>query len=649
MTSMPFTLVEHGDPSAGVGFAHFVDPGRPAPAKPFVVASEKLLRKWAMQPPEGATASDRFPVWGLFAVEVEGRGPHWCFTVQGREGGGFSRSGSCQFLFAEDQHDPLDVWTSAVAMVGPDGRLGHFSDPGRRLPPPVAVEPVLTDLAADSTRVIVDGDPREVASTIAALLRVLPRAVVRSRVWLTYVLKPPVLGSGVHLVCGRWPDALANPDASRAHHWLEQGANGVRLIDGKGREALALIAAQAQAGRPMPGYRDEPSMASFVSSVAQRELDVDITEVPSALRHRPERLRTPNGRAVLTRWAAANTEAAISFLVAYRLDADLRGVIFDGLLAAHRTAPGTNPVRFPPRPAGPHSGWHHQLADLLRAKFPARDHVAEFVRTELLAPGKPLHSPRDLEKATSWLVEVGLAPDDPIFPLPVDRIAERLATGAPLTTADRDRLAGAEKPADAVRAVIDRVYRLLPRTAAELIDLVPQADARQEVLEEVIGGFSEAWGDHWLDEFLGRWSHNHVKVLELAFAEFDDVRQAPDELVARALRMAAEGASDLWRDVLLEGAERVMSPSLPEVEDTEPPDDTIHPDLPETRPPGGHRPAETSTVEPDLQPEQNHRRHHVTVVVGERDDRDSPLIAWLPLLAAAGIGLLLLYVIMDRF
>jgi hypothetical protein len=493
-------VVEWGD-HAGGGFAPYTDPRRgEAPPPAFVRAAHDLQDEIVPQPPEDARDNDRFPVWGLQKVDVEDHGPHWCFTVQGR-GGAFGRAGSCQFLFAPAAADPAEVWAHGVARVGRDGKLGHEPRPV----PPHSVDPALllgplTALAERRRRVAVAGSPAEVAAVIGCLVTALPGAVVAEHIWMTFPLSTPVLDKRPS-VTGQWPaEQSDNLSARRVARWLEPNPDELpESLPRRADEALRWLARLAAAGRRNPAHRRSASLRALLDLIVAEELGITEADIAGLVHTHDQRLRNGTNPDLVLRWVAQQPGSAISELL--RTPPQwLEALLFDGLMHAQlRAGRGQNPALFPPAHAVS-GNWHARLADLLRARYHRQEELQRFVRAHVGAPGKPRGPPHLVQHWRSWLVNLGVSPNDPsIFPLPVKDIAAALAQTGRISDAHQQFLRASGDPADAIRSVVHRMGDVTPAGATVLMAVPDDSEGRIQVLENVLahntfrGSEAAAW------------------------------------------------------------------------------------------------------------------------------------------------------------
>lgn len=481
-------VVEWGDKSGG-GFVLYSDPRRGAPPGPaFVKVAHDLQDDVVHQPPDDARDNDRFPVWGLQQVDVEEHGPHWCFTVQGR-GGTFGRAGSCQFLFVPAAADPADVWAYGAALVGEDGRLGH--EPVPQALPGVDAEQLiapLTALAERRRRIALTGDPREVASVIGHLIAALPDAVVAEHIWMTFPMSTPILDQRPS-VTGRWPaEQSDNLAARRVARWLEADPDErPGPLPPRAGEAIAWLARTALTRRLDLAHRAQPSVRALLEMIIADELGITEADIGRLVRARDVRLRDGTNPDLVRRWAGREPNAAIGELL-HQPPSWLEEELLEGLLEAQVNAePGHNPAKFPP--ANATGGWHTRLAELLRARFPARNGMLQFVREHVTAPGKPLGSPDLVRLHQEWLERLGISPNDPstgIFPVPVKEIAASLAQTGRISATHREFLRAAPDQMGSLRSVVARMPEVTPVGAAVLMTVRGEEDGMSQVLEIVL-------------------------------------------------------------------------------------------------------------------------------------------------------------------
>ncbi|SFR24787.1 hypothetical protein SAMN04488564_10870 [Lentzea waywayandensis] len=506
-------VVEWGD-HAGGGFALYTDSRRgTAPAPAFVRAAHDLQDDVVHQPPEDARDNDRFPVWGLQKVDVEDHGPHWCFTVQGR-GGAFGRAGSCQFLFAPAAVDPAEVWAYGVALVGQDGRLGHEPRPVSlpEVEPSVLLGP-LTALAERRRRVAVAGSPAEVAAVIGRLVTALPSAVVGEHIWMTFPLSTPVLDKRPS-VTGQWPaEQSDNLSARRVARWLEPDRDELpESLPRRADEALGWLAQLAAAGRRTPAHRGSASMRALLDLIIAEELGITEADIAGLVHVHDPRLRNGTNPDMVVRWAAQQSGSAISELLR-NPPQWLEELLFDGLMHAQlRAGHGQNPALFPPAHAVD-GRWHTLLADLLRARYQGQEEIQRFVRDHVVAPGKPLGTPDLVQHWRSWLVNLGVAPNDPsIFPLPVKDIAAALIQNGRITDAHQQFLRAGD-PVEAIRLVVGRMNEVTPTGANVLMAVPDNVESRIQVLKIVLAHntFGESEPAAWLVKLITTAGSSRVK------------------------------------------------------------------------------------------------------------------------------------------
>ncbi|MEU3643280.1 hypothetical protein AB0E59_07880 [Lentzea sp. NPDC034063] len=507
-------VVEWGD-HAGGGFAPYADPRRgEAPAPAFVRAAHDLQDEIVPQPPEDARDNDRFPVWGLQKVDVEDHGPHWCFTVQGR-GGAFGRAGSCQFLFAPVAADPAEVWAHGVARVGRDGKLGHEPRPisPHSVDPSLLLGP-LTALAERRRRVAVAGSPAEVAAVIGCLVTALPSAVVAEHIWMTFPLSTPVLDKRPS-VTGRWPaEQSDNLSARRVARWLEPDPDELpESLPRRADEALRWLAQLAASGRRNPAHRRAASLRALLDLIIAEELGITEADIAGLVHAHEQRLRNGTNSDMVLRWASQQPGSAISELL--RTPPQwLEALLFDGLMHAQLHAGrGQNPALFPPAHAVSGS-WHGRLAELLRARYHQQEELQRFVRDHVVAPGKPLGTADLVQDWRSWLVKLGVSPNDPsIFPLPAKDIAAALAQTGRISDAHQQFLRAAGDPADSIRLVVQRMEDVSPASAAVLMAVPDNAEGRVQVLENVLARntFRGSEAAAWLVKLMATTGSSRVK------------------------------------------------------------------------------------------------------------------------------------------
>ncbi|NKE63333.1 hypothetical protein FXN61_44075 [Lentzea sp. PSKA42] len=508
-------VVEWGDKSGG-GFVLYTDPRRGAPPGPaFVRVAHDLQDDVVHQPPEAARDNDRFPVWGLQQVEVEDHGPQWCFTVQGR-GGAFGRAGTCQFLFAPASADPADVWAHGVALVGPDGRLGH--EP--RLPSLPAVNATqlvrpLMALAERRKRIAVTGDPTEVAAVIGCLVTALPSAVVAEHIWMTFPLSTPILDKRPS-VTGRWPaEQSDNLCARRVERWLEPDPDELpEPQPPRADEAIRWLAQRATGGRRDPAHCGVASLRALLDLIIREELVITEADIGRLVRAHDPRLQDGAKPQMVRRWAAQQTDTAISELLR-NPPHWLEPMLFDGVLQAQlRAGKGQNPAKFPPAPAP--GGWHTRLADLLRARYHNREELLRFVREHVTAPGSPLGTPDLVQRYRHWLERLGISSTDPstgIFPVPVKEIVTSLVQYGRISAAHREFLRAASDPIGTLRSVVDRMPEVTPAGAAVLMTVQDNENGMRQVLETVLGHnpHRDERAAAWLDELMKEVTSRRMK------------------------------------------------------------------------------------------------------------------------------------------
>jgi hypothetical protein len=486
------TIVEWGDPVGGLGFVHYPDPERPPAGKPFQKATAALVSGTVGQPPEGARDSARHPVWSLRCVLIDSVGPHWCFAVQGR-GGKFGQAGSCQFAFAPADVEPRQVWATCVQWVGADGRLGY--QPANQAPSGAVNEQqisgVLTGLAERRSRIAVDGEPVDVAAAIARLLDVVPVEDVRAYVWVTYLLRRPVL-SEHPTVTGRWPAELrASKDAKLVNQWLNtaSGEPSTRAQHPRWPEAVTWLAGHIVSGSGINrSYRLLGGMPDLLDTIVDIELGLRPQDVSALLDIGADRLRSGTGPVLVRQWARADPQQAISRLRVAAGPEWLDALLLEGLLEANKAAaPGENPALLPPVDEHPFTGWHERLALLLRRRYADPAAMADFVRRELKAPGRPMADRNAVEEATPWLQKLGLSPNDPasgIFPVPTNQIVRCLKEDGHLSPTNRRLLASASDFAWEARRVVDGLGYVAAPAGTELLQ-VATVDAQKD--QSIIG------------------------------------------------------------------------------------------------------------------------------------------------------------------
>lgn len=501
------TIVEWGGPKGGGGFLPYLDPHRRPAGKPFQKAARALIYGDVDQPPEEIPDSDRHPVWSLRCVQVEAVGPHWCFAVQGR-GGAFGRVGSCQFAFAPADVEPGQVWATGVHLVGADGRLGHGPAPraprgaiGKR-----QISGVLTGLAQGRRRIAVEGAPVDVAAAIARLLAVVPVEDVRDYVWTTYLLRRPV-GSKRLTVAGRWPTELRASNAAKViDRWLDAGSGEPFALSLHPRwlEAVSWLTDHTVSGAEIdPSYRLLSGMTDLLDTIMDAELGFRLEDVAAQLDTDADRLRFGTGPELIRQWAVAQPRDAIGRLLDPAGPSWLDEFLFDGVLEANRrAAAGQNPALLPPADEYPFTGWHSQLVRLVRGRYVDQAAMADFVRRELMVPGRPMADRKAVEQAIPWLQELGLSPDGPasgIFPVPTQRIVRELAELGGLGTTNRRLLAGSADFVGEARRVVNSLG-YVPASVGIVLFQVAAVDARQD--QSVVGDLARHLLQH-NDQYFG--------------------------------------------------------------------------------------------------------------------------------------------------
>jgi len=564
-------VVEWGDKSGG-GFVPYTDPRRGAPPpRAFVKVAHDLQDDVVHQPPDDARDNDRFPVWGLQQVEVEDHGPQWCFTVQGR-GGAFGRAGSCQFLFAPADDNPAEVWAYGATLVGADGRLGLAPRPVTlpSVPADSLVGP-LTALAQRRRRIALTGAPTEVAWVILHLISALPDAVVAEHIWMTFPLNIPILDQRPS-VTGQWPaEQSDNLNARQVARWLEPDpAEQPDPLPPRADEAIRWLARTVTTRRLDAGYRAHPSVRALLETIIADELDITEADVGRLVHAHDRRLRDGLNPELVRRWAGQQPNAAISELLR-AAPSWLADELLEGLLEAQRHAePGQNPAKFPP--ANATRGWHERLAELLRARYPERNGLLQFVREHVTAPGRPLGTPELVLQHRGWLERLGIAPNDPstgIFPVPVKEIAAELAQAGRISAAHRDFLHAAPDQIGALRKVVERLPEVAADRAAVLMTVPHKEDGMRQVLELVLdhNPHRDERAATWLAEVMQRATSERVRSAVVTAGEAYLGRfQAgplPAAFLSCVLQFWSDGEGDPASARLLRDAASRLKPTAP--------------------------------------------------------------------------------------
>ncbi|WP_424185481.1 hypothetical protein ACOBQX_26830 [Actinokineospora sp. G85] len=365
---------------------------------------------------------DGHPVLGLRAVDVPGEGRHWCFTVQ---------AGVCQVLFVPaESARAWQVWERCSAEVAAGG--GVLPDAGLSVagwdhpPPPVeraVVERVLAGLVDDDEAVRVPGEPDEVVATIGAVLRVLPDAVVRDRVWTTLLVDAP---GPERVVTGSWPARLRDSAAGAwVERWLADRARPAAARAGWDEDtgaAVRWLASRVDEPAAVAQYRGSPSVLALVHAVVDNELvHLQLDEIRPALDRGDERVLRAENLPPLTAWVRGRTAEAIEWLCAH--PAGLDGVFADAvhliLLTEHIATPALVPLRLPATRED-HPDWFDTSVVLTRRRCPGQGDVANLAR-DLVATGT------DPARIGAWLRALGLDPADPdladLFPVALETAA----------------------------------------------------------------------------------------------------------------------------------------------------------------------------------------------------------------------------------
>lgn len=549
------TVVEWGKPGGGSGFLPYEDPNRERAGKPFQVAARNLINEPIVQPPDGTAGNDIHPAWGLQWVEVEEVGPHWCFTVQGR-GGAFGLAGGCQFAFAAATVDPKDVWWECTRMVGPDGRLGY--QPIDEKPPPrpdrSTLVKALTALTCGQQRVLIEGGPAAAAAAIESLLLVLPVAVVQAHLWVTWLLKRPILME-LPIVAGRWPQALSQAQAaSLVDRWLTAPAPAPAVeLSQRRTEAIEWLVDDALSGgrnarQYLAAHDDLPRLLDAIAMDVQ---SLRIEDVPELIQVGSARLSHGIGPQLACSWAGQQPEQAIAYLLRGGLPAWLADLLMEGLLQAHlQAAPGANPMYFPPA-REPWGGWHDYLAHVLRNRFD-RQQLIEFVRSQLVAPGRPLAGRESITRSKQWLQKLGLSPTDldtaGIFPVPTESIVEELFRVGQISVNNRELLRNAADLDDELRRVIERMGTITPRAGGELLTCAAEVGWDVSALRQLALRLHQHNGGHGHNDWFGPALTNNrstagVKLVLLEagvkFYEWLKVGQLPAPFLSGALHAYA--------------------------------------------------------------------------------------------------------------
>jgi len=502
-----YVLVEYGDLEGG-GFVPYVAEGRPEPPAPFTAAATRLVQNNVPQPPEPDDDGHRHPLWSLRVVDVEAE-RHWCFAVQGR-GGAFGQAGMCQFLFAPVTAHPGDLWHDAVGLVRPDGRLAHpGAGPGtghwRRPREADRVRAGLAGLFAGEAKVVLDGEPLDVAATVGALLSVVPAAVARERVWSTCLVRRPTQDNRP-IVTGHWPDALPGGNEG-LRSWLKRPAErGAPVAHARAEQVVDWLAHRGALGERLPDHLAElPDLDALTAAVVRTELDFELPDVGGMLALHDQRLLLGRGLELLGEWVAHNPLQAVRHLVD-PLPAAHEHAVFDALLDEHvQAAPGANPALFPPA-ASVVPGWAEKLVPLLKGRF-THGQLVDFVRDYLIAPGRPLHGADAYLAHEGWLTSLGVPPGDPslgIYEVPTRLIAEELGRTGQLSATGRRFLLGAVDPVGEAKRVVDQHATAPPAVVAELIGLFDDrariAAVLDHALDRGLPGGGHRWAEEWLAE-----------------------------------------------------------------------------------------------------------------------------------------------------
>lgn len=484
---IPVTFIQWGG-QAGGGFAPVLDDHRRVPAQAFQALADEYVRDvdGVPQPPAEAPDIAGHPALGLRMVAVPGHGDHWCFSVQVK-GGSFGRTGICQFLFAAaGDCEPAQVWEYCVASVAEnDGVLprsiaedGLPEDgmwrPSRHWAKPSVdtVSAVLVDLADGNSPIRVDGAPGDVAAAIGGLLRVVPVAVARERVWTTYLLIVPG-DRRFRFVSGLWPAELREEElAGRVARWLSPAAALPTVLTRppEFEQAIEWLAYRALNGASLRDYHHLPSMAALVAEVCHAELTfLRPEEIPAAVDRRDERVLRPENHPSLLSWARAEPDAAIEKLCD-AVHGPVPDAVFDALVEAHLAALSLNLLRLPPsRHQDPR--WSARLRELLLRSYPELRSRVAFVRGALTGPGMPLARSAAKLAARQWFVDLGFDEDDPaladLFPVTVAQAAEEFSAGGVLGARGL-RYLESDEPVPALKALIAELGVVTPAMAMEL-------------------------------------------------------------------------------------------------------------------------------------------------------------------------------------
>lgn len=153
--------------------------GEQAPPACWAMA-RTLLDDQVRQPSRTIGPTSPHPVWSLRHVRLGDLGGHWCFAVQGR-GGPFGATGMCRFGFLPDARHPAEAWMSGVLRLTSDDVVQPDEDTTAE----ADLVRVLRGVALGMRVVWAGASPARAATVIERLLRTLPPAVARQRVWTT--------------------------------------------------------------------------------------------------------------------------------------------------------------------------------------------------------------------------------------------------------------------------------------------------------------------------------------------------------------------------------------------------------------------------------------------------------------------------------
>ncbi|NUT92602.1 MAG: hypothetical protein HOY78_11285 [Saccharothrix sp.] len=489
---IPVELVQWGG-LAGSGFSPVDDGGLRRAPGPFRSAAQELVHV-----PDGVPQPtpdlDARSALGLRVVPVPGAGSWWCFSVQVC-GGRFGRTGVCQFLFAPlDGTDAWRLWEGCVAAVHAGDGLLPWALAATGLP----VDPVPLGGSADTATVaqvltgLVEGHDAvrvagtEVAAAIAGALRVLPHAVVRDRVWTTFLAATPG-NPRLRRVTGAWPEPLrGTPTAERVDRWLD-GKVATPSVEDDGDDAAAVrwLAAHVREPAAVDRYRALPTIGALVASVVENELwRLGFDQVWPALHRGDDRVLRAENEPQLVSWLIGNVVQAVEWLCgpAVRLADEFADTVF-GLLV-WKVPEG---LGLPTEDAV----WFDRSAELARRRWPTVAERVKFARSLEVD---------DVRAMGPWFEALGLDRHDPelsdLFPVTFEAVVREVTATGDLGPLGERFLASA--PADTLVRLVEAVPPLSPAVAVSWVARAGAESERRQVFRAVLArhrfaGQASAW------------------------------------------------------------------------------------------------------------------------------------------------------------